>query len=192
MACRNDLEEFFHPTGVALAGSFNCSADSEGLRSACTERWGEHWYLVNAKGDHVGDVPIYRHVTDIPVEISLAVIDVGTRLVASTVEECGKHGVRDVIVFTAGFSEVGPAGAALERELSDVALLYGISVPGPNTDTSAFERLPDPPRRRDGRGTGRDPRRRGGVPVGPRPGRRRRHGGHPSRSDATVGRPWQA
>jgi acyl-CoA synthetase (NDP forming) len=71
--------------------------------------------------------------------------------VAGAVEECGKHGVPYVIIFTAGFSEVGPAGAALERDVGAVACRYGMRVFGPNTNTNAFEPIPDPPRRRGGR-----------------------------------------
>jgi len=148
---RSDLEEFFHPKAVALVGSVNRAARADRLRAHYGERWGDTWYLVNAKGGAVGDIPIYEHVTDIPAEITLAVINVGTRLVAGVVEECGKHGVPYVIVFTAGFSEVGEAGAALEREVGEVARRYGIRVFGPNTNTNAFEVLPEPPRRRGGR-----------------------------------------
>ncbi|HXQ90610.1 MAG TPA: acetate--CoA ligase family protein, partial [Acidimicrobiales bacterium] len=99
----------------------------------------------------IGDIPVYEHVTDIPSEITLAVVNVGTRLVTKTVEECGKHGVPYVLIFTAGFSEMGEAGAALEREVGEMARRYGIRVFGPNTNTNAFEVLPQPPRRRGGR-----------------------------------------
>ncbi len=66
-------------------------------------------------------------------------------------EECGKHGVPYVLIFTAGFSEVGEAGAELEREVGEVARRYGIRIFGPNTNTNAFEVLPEPPTRRGGR-----------------------------------------
>jgi len=132
-------------------GSVNRSADPDRLRAAYAERWGHRWFLVNARGGRIGDIPVYRHVTDIPSEVTLAVINVGTRMVAGVLEECGKHGVRYVIVFTAGFSEVGPDGAARERELGELARRYGVRVFGPNTNINAFEVLPDPPRRRGGR-----------------------------------------
>ncbi|MHB8328107.1 MAG: acetate--CoA ligase family protein [Acidimicrobiales bacterium] len=148
---RTDLEEFFHPKAVALVGSVNRNAKPERLRAAYRERWGEHWYLVNAKGGQIGDIPVYEHVTDIPAEITLAVVNVGTKLVARTVEECGKHGVPYVLIFSAGFSEVGEAGAVLEREVGEVARRYGIRVFGPNTNTNAFEKLPEPPTLRGGR-----------------------------------------
>jgi acyl-CoA synthetase (NDP forming) len=148
---RADLEEFFHPQAVALVGSVNRHASQDRLRAAYAERWGDRWYLVNAKGGSIGDIPVYEHVTDIPVPVTLAVINVGTRLVASAVEECGKHGVPYVIIFSAGFSEVGPEGAALERDVGEVARRYGIRVFGPNTNTNAFEVIADPPKLRGGR-----------------------------------------
>jgi acyl-CoA synthetase (NDP forming) len=148
---RTDLEEFFHPKAVALVGSVNRNAKPERLRASYAERWGDRWYLVNAKGGSIGDIPVYEHVTDIPAEVTLAVVNVGTRLVARTVEECGKHGVPYVLIFTAGFSEVGEVGAALEREVGEMARRYGIRVFGPNTNTNAFEVLPEPPHRRGGR-----------------------------------------
>ncbi len=148
---RADLEEFFHPAAVALVGSVNRNAKPERLRATFSERWGDRWYLVNTKGGSVGDIPIYAHVTDIPAAVTLAVINVGTKYVANTVEECGRHGVPYVLIFTAGFSEVGPAGAALEAEVGEVARRYGIRVFGPNTNTNAFEVLPDPPTLRGGR-----------------------------------------
>jgi len=148
---RMDLEEFFHPKAVALVGSVNRNADPDRVRRTHAERWGESWYLVNAKGGQIGDIPVYEHVTDIPAEITLAVINVGTRLVSKVVEECGKHGVPYVLVFTAGFSEVGEKGAALEREVGEMAARYGIRVFGPNTNTNAFEVLPEPTTRRGGR-----------------------------------------
>ena len=148
---RTDLEEFFHPEAVALVGSVNRSAKPERLRAAYGERWGDRWYLVNQKGGRVGDIPVYERVTDIPGPVTLAVVNVGTRLVAGVVEECGKHGVPYVLIFTAGFSEVGPEGAALEEEVGEIARRYGIRIFGPNTNTNAFEVLPEPPRRRGGR-----------------------------------------
>jgi acyl-CoA synthetase (NDP forming) len=147
---RKDLEEFFHPTAVALVGSVNRSAKPEKLRAHYSERWGDRWYLVNAKGGSVGDIPIYEHVTDIPAKVPLAVVNVGTRYVLKTVEECGEHGVDYVLIFTAGFSEVGPVGARMERAVGEMARKYSMRVFGPNTNTNAFEELPEPPRKRGG------------------------------------------
>ncbi|MHB1503134.1 MAG: acetate--CoA ligase family protein [Acidimicrobiales bacterium] len=148
---RDDIDELFHPRAVALIGSVRREADPDKLRRANDGRWGTTWYLVNARGGRVGEIPVYEHVTDIPGEVTLAVVNVGTSDVLQAMEECGKHGVRHVLIFTAGFSEVGPEGAALEREVGEAARRYGIRVFGPNTNTNAFEALQEPPRLRGGR-----------------------------------------
>jgi acyl-CoA synthetase (NDP forming) len=148
---RTDLEQFFHPRGVAILGSVNRGADPAALRRQLEERWGERFYLVNPRGGSVGDIPIYPKVTDIPDEVGLAVINVGPAYVVPAIEECGQKGIPYVLVFTAGFSEVGPEGAALERQLAETARRYGIRVFGPNTNTNAFERLPEVPGLRGGK-----------------------------------------
>jgi acyl-CoA synthetase (NDP forming) len=148
---RSDLDAFFHPRSVAIVGSVDRNANPERLRRYHDERWGTKWYLVNARGGSVGDIPIYEHVTDIPDEVTLVVINVGPRLVPEVMKECAKHGVRYALIFTAGFSEVGGEGVELERQVGEIARRHGIRVFGPNTNTNAFERIPDPPRVRGGR-----------------------------------------
>jgi acyl-CoA synthetase (NDP forming) len=48
------------------------------------------------------------------------------------VNQCGKLGVKAVIIITAGFKEVGKEGAALEQRIAQTATQYGIRVIGPN------------------------------------------------------------
>ena len=48
------------------------------------------------------------------------------------VRECGAHGVKGVVVISAGFRETGPAGAELERQVVDEAQRAGIRLIGPN------------------------------------------------------------
>jgi acetyltransferase len=47
-------------------------------------------------------------------------------------EDCGKKGVKNVIINSGGFSETGPEGEAFEKELLATAKNYGIRVMGPN------------------------------------------------------------
>ena len=56
-----------------------------------------------------------------------------------------------VLIFTAGFSEVGPKGAAVGAAVGEMARKYSMRVFGPNTNTNAFEVLPEPPKKRGGR-----------------------------------------
>ena len=47
-------------------------------------------------------------------------------------EECGKAGVKHLVVITAGFKEVGGEGKVLEEELIKTAKKYGMRITGPN------------------------------------------------------------
>lgn len=146
------LEDFFRPDGVALIGSIDRSASEEALRSLNDDRWGPgNWHLVNPRGGSLGAIPIHTAITEIPVPVTLAVLSVPAAACADMVRDCGRVGVRFVLVFSAGFSELGPSGADLERELTAAAAESGVRLIGPNTNMNAFERLPDPPDMRGGR-----------------------------------------
>jgi acyl-CoA synthetase (NDP forming) len=141
---RSDLDQFFHPDGVALVGAIPMPhLPPDALVQSQRERWGERVYFVNARGGSIGDVPVYTSVTEIPDRIGLAVISVGPRHVAGALDQCGRKGVPYALIFTAGFSEVGAEGAALETEIAEVGRRHRIRLFGPNTNTNAFERMPD-------------------------------------------------
>jgi acyl-CoA synthetase (NDP forming) len=57
---------------------------------------------------------------------------VGGQQVKGVLEECGKRGVRAVVVLAAGFSETGTEGAVLEREIAEIATRYRMTLVGPN------------------------------------------------------------
>ena len=90
-------------------------------------------YPVNPTADAIMSVKAYPSVLDVPGEIDLAMIVVPAALVTKTVGECGRKGVKGLIVISDGFRERGTEeGAARERELRNITLGYGMRVVGPN------------------------------------------------------------
>jgi acyl-CoA synthetase (NDP forming) len=87
---------------------------------------------VNPNADSIMSIKAYPSVMDIPGEVEMAVIAVPAKLVSKVAEECGKKGVRALIVISDGFKEIGPEGAAREEELADIIHRYGMRVVGPN------------------------------------------------------------
>ena len=149
---RVDLEEFFHPDGVAVIGGVDRTQTEDALRAAMDSRWGQgNWHLVNPKGGSIGSVPIHETVADVPGPVALAVLSTPPAACAQIVDECGAVGVRYALVFSSGFSEVGPEGAALEAELGEAGLRNDIRIFGPNTNTNAFEPVPEVPGLRGGK-----------------------------------------
>jgi acetyl coenzyme A synthetase (ADP forming)-like protein len=89
-------------------------------------------YPVNPKAEVVMSVKAYPSILDVPDDVELAIIVVPTRIVAGVADECGRKGVRAIVVISDGFRESGPEGEALEEELRDIALGHGMRLVGPN------------------------------------------------------------
>jgi acetyl coenzyme A synthetase (ADP forming)-like protein len=84
---------------------------------------------INANGTIMG-YTAYKSVLDIKKKIDLAVIAVPAEVVPKVVEECGKAGVRGIIIVSGGFLEVGRKD--LQDKVVKTALRYRIPVIGPN------------------------------------------------------------
>jgi acyl-CoA synthetase (NDP forming) len=89
-------------------------------------------YLVNPKGGVILGLPVYTSVSEVPDTPDLAIVAVNATLVDSVVDECGRKGVRAVVVVSAGFSETGEEGRALEDKLVRTAESHGMALVGPN------------------------------------------------------------
>ncbi len=100
-------------------------------------------FPVNPKAAELYGLRCYPTVGAIPEELDLAVILVSDAVGA--LRQCVEKRCRFVVVFTAGFAETGPEGAAREAELVRVAREGGVRLFGPNTNLNAFEVLADLP-----------------------------------------------
>jgi acetate---CoA ligase (ADP-forming) len=89
-------------------------------------------FPVNPTTTSVAGVLSYASVLDIPSDVDLAVIVVPAEKVLSVVDQCGKKGVRGLIIITVGFGEAGPEGIRREMLLKEKTLAYGMRVIGPN------------------------------------------------------------
>jgi len=100
-------------------------------------------YLVNPKGGEILGLPVYPSITDLPETPDLVIIAVPAKLVNGVMGECGRKGVGAVVVVSAGFSEVGPEGRAMEEEMVALAEKYDMALVGPNCMgvISAHQRL---------------------------------------------------
>ncbi|MFJ9032292.1 GNAT family N-acetyltransferase [Streptomyces sp. NPDC102274] len=101
-------------------------------------------------------VPAFRSVAAIGHPVDLAVLAVPAPQVPEAVEDCGRHGVRGLVVLSAGYAESGAEGLERQRELVKQARSYGMRVIGPSAfgiiNTSEAVRLnaslaPEPPDR---------------------------------------------
>lgn len=87
-------------------------------------------YPVNPGATEILGHKCYSSILEIPGNIDAAVITVPAKIVPAATEECGKKGVKGLIVITSGFSEVGRKD--LEDECVKIARSYGMRILGPN------------------------------------------------------------
>lgn len=140
---KQDLERLFQPKrGIAIVGRVDTSPAA--MKWLSRIGGDVRFVFVNPKGGESRDYPVYRSILEVPDYVDLAIIKVGAATVASVVSECGQRGIKDAVIFSTGFSEVGPEGAALEAEVARAAKLHGVRVIGPNTNDNTFEQFPIP------------------------------------------------
>ena len=128
------LSILFSPKSVAVIGASE-RADSVGqivFKNMLESGYQGALYPVNPAHQEVQGKRAYASIEEIGAPVELAVICTEAETVPDIIEACGKHGVRAAVVLSAGFSEVGAHGAALEHAMLANANRYGMRLIGPN------------------------------------------------------------
>ena len=129
------LDPLFKPRGVAVIGASNkpLSIGHRVVTNLLENGYKGGVYPVHPKETEVLGLTAYPSVTDIPGDVDLVNICIRNIFVPRAVEECGRKGVKFVIIHTGGFREAGGEGTTLEDQVMEVATRYGIRVYGPNS-----------------------------------------------------------
>lgn len=132
MVSENNLKALFSPRSIAIVGaSRNPGKIGHTIMKNIIEYgYKGKIYPINPKADEILGYKAYRSVLEVPDEIDMAIIVVPEKAVLKVSEECGKKGVKVLVVIASGFSEVGNTEA--ERKLVEIAHKYGMRVLGPN------------------------------------------------------------
>ncbi|HSS10352.1 MAG TPA: acetate--CoA ligase family protein, partial [Acidimicrobiales bacterium] len=134
-------DTLFDPKSVAVVGA----SETEGTQQRA--QWIQVRDRLTARGATVVPVhpnketilgtPAYPSVRDIPFDVDLAIVLVRDPI--PVVEQCVEKGVGTVVIFAAGFSEVGTEeGRAAEARLKELSR-GAVRVMGPNTNLNVFE-----------------------------------------------------
>jgi len=131
---KQPLDVFFSPKTVAVIGATENpgTVGRTVLWNLVTSPFGGTVYPVNPKRPSVLGVKAYASISDIPEQVDLAVIITPPPSIPGLIRECGENGVQGAIVISAGFKEIGPEGAELERQLLVEAQKANIRIIGPN------------------------------------------------------------
>jgi acyl-CoA synthetase (NDP forming) len=124
------LRPVFQPCSLAVVG-VGRRPDSVGrliLRSILDGGFAGPVYAINPHADEVEGVPCVASMAELPRAVDLAVICVPADAVPDVAEQCGRRGVRALLVITAGIS----GSPALAGRLTAALGRHGMRTVGPN------------------------------------------------------------
>jgi acetyltransferase len=128
------LEYFYNPRSIAIVGASNHAQKPGGkpLGALLKRGYAGKIFPVNPRYEEVAGIECYPSLLDVPDEVDMAIISVPAESVLEVLQQCVGKGVKAVVIFSAGFSEVGGEGKALQDKVRDLARANDIRVLGPN------------------------------------------------------------
>jgi len=129
---RESFDALFKPRSVAVIGA----TDKEGSVGLAMmnnlKPFRGRVFPVNPKRDEVLGLKAYPNIAAVPEKVDLAVIITPAPTVPGIIGECIAAGAKSALIISAGFKEVGPEGAELERQILAQARDAHMRIIGPN------------------------------------------------------------
>ncbi len=122
------------PKNIAVIGATE-TAGSVGrvvLWNLVTSPFGGTVFPVNPKRASVLGIKAYPNIAAVPEEVDLAVVVTPAPTVPQIIGQCADAGVKGAIIISAGFRELGAAGAELEHHVLEQARRGDMRIIGPN------------------------------------------------------------
>src|SRR4051794_7594456 len=134
MPAPHPLTPLLAPSSVAIFGASNDPTRISGrsLRYYREAGYKGALYPINPTRDQVQGLKAYPDIATIPGLVECAVIAVPANLAVEAMESCVAKGVRAVVMFTAGFAEIGTEGRDMQVRITQIARDGGIRLCGPN------------------------------------------------------------
>ena len=128
------LRSFLQPRSIAVVGASRTpgTIGNRLFRNILHQEFAGILYAVNPNADVVASVKAYPSVLEIPGPVDLAVVVVPANAVQGVLEQCGRKGIRGVVVISAGFGESSPAGLEAQSQLLETSRGFGMRLIGPN------------------------------------------------------------
>ncbi len=135
VATKASIQNFLEPAAVAVIGASRRkgSIGWQLFRNIVEGEYTGITYPVNPEASSVQSVQAYKSVLDCPGPVDLAFIVVPAKYVNQVAEECGRKGIRSLVVISSGFSEMsGNQGQQMQEDLLNTCRTYGMRLIGPN------------------------------------------------------------
>lgn len=134
-AAAHKLDSLFHPASVAIIGASSQEThDGDGwVARLLSFGFKGAIYPINLKAKEILGIKAYPSLQAVPEPVDYAILNIPAQSAPEVIQECGNKGVKLAHVYSAGFSEMGEEGAALQGELVRQAKEGGVRLLGPNS-----------------------------------------------------------
>ncbi len=128
------LDNFFSPQSVAVVGASSKPGKigHELVRNISQYQFKGKVYPINPNAEAILGLKCYPSINAVQEKIDLAVYVAGSNILPELVEEAGRKGVKNAIIVSGGFKEMGEDKALYEDQLVATAHEYGMRIIGPN------------------------------------------------------------
>ena len=130
-----DLTPVFEPRSIAIIGANSNPQSITNLsftQQLLSFGYPGRLYPVNPRAEDVLGLKAYASIGNVPEPVDYVICAVPAAAAPGIMRECVAAKAKAVAFFTAGFSEAGRDGAALEAEVVRIAREGGVLVVGPN------------------------------------------------------------
>jgi acetyltransferase len=128
-----NLEKLFNPKSIAIVGA----TDEKGkvgtaiVNNILNLGYEGRVFFVNPKHEMLLGKKCYKTLEEIEEEIDLAIIVIPAKFVLEVIKNTSEK-VKNFVIISAGFSEIGEEGKKLEQVLLEVAKAKNLNILGPN------------------------------------------------------------
>lgn len=128
------LKPLFRPKSIAILGASEEPGRIGGRPVQLLKDFGFEGkiYPVNPNRETVQGLEAYPSIDAIPGGVDQAIMAVPAKIAIDVAEQCAAKGVKSIVAFTSGFSEMSTEGEAMQQRLTDIADESGMRILGPN------------------------------------------------------------
>ena len=128
------MDKIFYPQSVAIVGANKVpgTVPHDIIHNILKADFQGIVYPVSPREKFIAGAKCYKYIVDIEDPIDLAIIVFPSSVAHMALEQCGKKGIKSVIIISAGYREVGGKGIEREKQILEIADKYDINFIGPN------------------------------------------------------------
>ena len=125
-----NITKFLNPKSIAVVGASNTQGKVGYILMEKLQKFKGNVIPVNIREKAIFGKKAYKSVLEIPKKVDLVIIATPNFTVKDILEDCGKKGIKNVIVISAGFAEV--KNYRMQEEIINTIKKYKINILGPN------------------------------------------------------------